>query len=153
MIKIKMSKTADTRSSDFANVTKSQLKASSIQHISDVKLGMEYIKGLIDTSVSTHDFDKLSDLDKFHADFITGFKSTTWWDNHRKVNRHHLLQADGVPKDVNLVDVIEMVVDCVMAGMGRTGSVYPLKIDPNVLMKAFENTVELFKSQIVVEKE
>jgi hypothetical protein len=62
-----------------------------------------------------------------------------------------LLEPDGVPEDVNLIDVLDMITDCVMAGMGRTGTVYPLNIPPEVLMKAFQNTVELLKSQIVVE--
>jgi 4-aminobutyrate aminotransferase-like enzyme len=44
-----------------------------------------------------------------------------------------------------------MIVDCVMAGMGRTGTVYPLEIKPEVLMAAFQNTVELLKSEIVVD--
>ena len=57
---------------------------------------------------------------------------------------------DGVPDDVNLIDVLDMVIDCVMAGMARTGQVYPLKIDPDVLMKAFNNTVELLKDNVVV---
>jgi len=38
-----------------------------------------------------------------------------------------------------------------MAGMGRTGSVHPLLIAPETLMKAFLNTVELLKAEIVVE--
>jgi len=150
---IKISKTADTGSCDFSQVTKEQLKASSIQHIDDVRKGMDFIKEVIDKSVAMHDYDKLTELDHFHADFITGFKQTDWWDNHRKVNRHHLLQDDGIPADVNLVDVLDMIVDCVMAGMGRTGTVYPLEIKPEVLMTAFQNTVELLKSQIVVEEE
>ena len=151
MIKIKKSKTADTRSCDFSQVTKAQLKASSLQHINDVRLGMDYIKSLLDNAAKMHDHDKISGLRHFHADFTTGFKQTGWWDNHRKVNRHHLLQADGVPNNVNLVDVMDMIVDCVMAGMGRTGTVYPLDIKPEVLMSAFQNTVEILKSQIVVE--
>jgi protein tyrosine phosphatase len=151
MIKISKSKTADTRSCDFSQVTKEQLKASSIQHIDDVRKGMDFIKEVIDKSVVMHDYDKLTELDHFHADFVTGFKQTGWWDNHRKVNRHHLLQDDGIPADVNLIDVLDMIVDCVMAGMGRTGTVYPLEIKPEVLMTAFQNTVELLKSQIVVE--
>ena len=151
MIKIKKSKTADTRSCDFSQVTKAQLKASSLQHINDVRLGMDYIKSLLDNAATMHDHDKISGLRHFHADFTTGFKQTGWWDNHRKVNRHHLLQADGVPNNVNLVDVMDMIVDCVMAGMGRTGTVYPLDIKPEVLMSAFQNTVEILKSQIVVE--
>jgi hypothetical protein len=44
-----------------------------------------------------------------------------------------------------------MIVDCVMAGMARSGSVYDLKLPPEVLEKAFQNTVELLKSQVVVD--
>ena len=150
MIEIKKSKTADTRSCDFTQVTKWTLRESSLQHIEDVRKGMEYMKRLIDASVAVHDHDKLSGLDAFHADFVTGFEQTGWWDNHRKVNRHHLLAEDGVPADVNLIDVLDMIVDCVMAGMGRTGSVYPLTIKPEVLMVAFQNTVEKLKTQVVV---
>lgn len=151
MIIIQKSKTADTRSCDFSRVTKEQLRESSIQHINDVRKGMDFIKEIIDQSAAIHDYDKLSELSHFHADFITGFKQTGWWDNHRKVNRHHLLQDDGVPSNVNLIDVLDMIVDCVMAGMGRTGTVYPLKIKQEVLMTAFQNTVELLKSQVIVE--
>lgn len=151
MITIKKSATADTRSCDFSQVTKGQLHSSSLQHIGDVRKGMDFIKEFIDISATMHDHDKLTGLNEFHADFITGFKKTGWWDNHRKITRHHLLADDGVPEDVNLIDVLEMIVDCVMAGMGRTGTVYPLEIKPEVLMNAFQNTVELLKTQIIVE--
>lgn len=151
MIEIKMSPTADTRTCDFSLVTKEQLLASSIQHIGDVKQGMDFFNTLMWAAACDHDHDKLSAIDHFHADFITGFKETGWWDNHRKVNRHHLLQADGVPVDVNLIDVMDMIVDCVMAGMARSGSVYPLEISDKVLRDAFNNTVELLTSHVVVE--
>jgi protein tyrosine phosphatase len=151
MIKIKKSKTADTRSCDFSQVTEIQLYNSSIQHISDVWLGIRFIKEKLDAAAGSHDSDKLTEIRQFHDDFITGFKETSWWDNHRKITRHHLLQDDGVPEDVNLIDVIEMIVDCVMAGMGRTGTVYPLDIKPEVLMAAFKNTAEVLKREIVVE--
>ena len=152
MITIKQSKTADTRSCDFSKVTKEQLRDSSVQHIQDVRKGMEFISDLIYQAGTCHDIDKLDSIDHFHSDFIGGFKETGWWDNHRKVNRHHLLQEDGVPEDVNLVDVLDMIVDCVMAGMGRTGTVYPLNITPEVLMRAFNNTVDLLKAQVVVKQ-
>lgn len=151
MIKIEKSQTADTRTCDFAKVTRLQLLRSSLQHMNDVKLGMKFFKDLITEADERHDHDKLTDIKHFHADFITGFKETGWWDNHRKVNRHHLLQDDGIPEDVNLIDVLDMIVDCVMAGMGRAGCVYPLDIKPDVLRQAFDNTVELLKKQIVVE--
>lgn len=150
MITIQQSKTADSRSCDFTKVSKDQLLASSRQHIADVKQGIDFFKTMLDSAALLHDYDKITALDKFHADFITGFKQTEWWDNHRKVNRHHLLEEDGIPRDVNLIDVLDMIVDCVMAGMGRTGKVYPLKIPQALLITAFNNTVELFKNQIEV---
>lgn len=151
MITIKKSTTADTRTCDWSKVTKDQLKESSGQHIEEVKKGMDFFKEMMDMAASRHDFDKLTNLDGFHADFQTGFKNVTWWDEHRKINRHHLLQADGVPADVNLVDVLDMITDCVMAGMGRSGSVYPLEITPELLRRAFDNTVNKLKAEIVVE--
>jgi hypothetical protein len=151
MIKIKKSTTADTRTCDWSKVTKEQLKESSEQHISDVKKGMDFFTGMMDVASQEHDFDKLTDIDGFHADFQTGFKVTTWWDKHRKINRHHLLQDDGVPADVNLIDVLDMITDCVMAGMGRTGSVYPLQINTELLKVAFDNTVNMLKKEIIIE--
>lgn len=153
MIQIQQSKTADTRSCDFANTSKETLLASSRQHISDVRLALDYFMAQVCAAGQRHDTDKITDIDGFHADFVTGFKQTGWWDRHRKLNRHHLLQPDGVPEDVNLIDVLDMIADCVMAGMARTGSVYPLKIEPDVLMRAFQNTVDLLKAQVVVAAE
>ena len=153
MIEIHKSATADTRTCDFANVTKDQLYESSLQHIEDVGKGIRFLVEKLAHAAEVHDRDKISDIDGFHADFVTGFKQTGWWDRHRKSNRHHLLQADGVPADVNLVDVLDLIVDCVMAGMGRSGNVYPLDISARVLSRAFDNTVELLKAQVVVAEE
>lgn len=151
MITIQTSATADTRTCDCTKVSKEQLMESSVQHIDDVAKGFDFFINMLKEQAARHDHDKLSDIAGFHRDFLTNFEQTTWWDNHRKVNRHHLEQKDGVPKDVNLVDVLDMVVDCVMAGMGRSGSVRPLKIAPEVLMAAFKNTAKLLESKVVVE--
>lgn len=150
MIQIKKSPTADTRTCDFSKVSKKALLASSNQHIDDVNNAMGLFMQMLDESASHHDFDKITELNGFHADFLTGFKEHSWWDKHRKINRHHLIEEDGVPTDVNLIDVLEMIADCVMAGMARSGSVYPLNIKPEVLQNAFENTVELLKNQVKV---
>lgn len=152
MIKIKKSETADTRTCDYSKVTKEQLLHSSIQHVGDVLLGHRFFCEKLLDAAKIHDYDKISDIGGFHRCFIGGFKDTTWWDNHRKVNRHHLLQKDGVPPDVNLIDVLDMIIDCVMAGMGRSGSVYQLDISPDVLLAAFQNTVSLLKDNVEVEK-
>lgn len=150
MIRIRESKTADTRSCDFANVTKQTLLDSSVQHIHDVRRALMFFSTKLGEAANAHDQDKITDIDGFHRDFVTGFKQTEWWDRHRQLNRHHLLQADGVRDDVNLIDVLDMIADCVMAGMARTGKVYPLDIDPAVLMKAFQNTVDQLKAEVDV---
>lgn len=151
MIFVRKSETADTRTCDFANVTKDQLLQSSLSHLYDVHRGLAFFAGLITEAAGRHDYDKLSDIDGFHADFLTGFKQTEWWDRHRRLNRHHLTMEDGVREDVNLVDVLDFIVDCVMAGSARSGSVYELHLPAELLEKAFQNTVELLKSQVVVE--
>jgi hypothetical protein len=98
-----------------------------------------------------HDKDKITDIDQFHEDFQTGFEQTIWWDRHRTINRHHLAQSDGIPKDVNLIDVLEYIADCVMAGKARNGTVYKIDLPAKVLQQAFNNTFELLKAEVKVE--
>ena len=152
MIKIHPSPTADTRTCDFTQVDPDTLRASSLQHIQDVRAGLEFLAAKLLEAGVRHDFDKLQNLEGFHADFKTGFKESEWWDSHKTLNRHHLTSPEGIPQDVNLVDVLEFVVDCTMAGMARKGSVYPLKLPAEVLARALQNTVALVLGQIVVEK-
>jgi hypothetical protein len=150
MITVTPSPTADTRTCDFANVSKDTLYASSVQHINDVRRGLELFAAKILDAMVEHDTDKLTDIDGFHADFVTGFTQQEWWTRHRQLNRHHLTMADGVRDDVNLIDVLDFIADCVMAGMARSGSVTPLSLPPELLERAFQNTVTLLKSQVEV---
>jgi hypothetical protein len=41
----------------------------------------------------------------------------------------------------------------VKAGMARSGSVYDLTMTPELLERAFKNTVELLKGEVVVDPE
>lgn len=152
MIKIKKSVTADTRTCDYANVSKETLLESSLQHIRDVQQALYFFRTLLVDAAGCHDVDKISDIDGFHRDFLTGFTRTEWWDRHRKLNRHHLTHDDGVPEDVNLIDVLDFIADCVMAGMARSGEVYELKLPPELLERAFQNTVEMLKREVVVDE-
>ena len=151
MIKIKRSATADTRSCDWSKVSEVELFNASMQHISDVKQALDFFAGDLGHAAVKHDYDKLTDISTFHHDFKTGFDETTWWDRHRKINRHHLTMDDGVRDDVNLIDVLEFVADCVTAGMARTGEVFPMELSAEVLQKALANTVSQLKGQIEVE--
>lgn len=150
MIYITPSPTADTRTCDFANTTKKTLLDSSRIHIEDVQQAIELFVGKLLEASRVHDRDKITDIDGFHRDFVTGFAQTEWWDAHRKLNRHHLTNDDGVPEDVTLIDVLDFIADCVMAGMARSGSVYPLKLSSELLERAFQNTVAMLKREVVV---
>lgn len=150
MIEISKSPTADTRTCDVTKVERQQLLDSSRQHIADVAKAMAFFSSKLFAAAAEHDYDKLTDIDWFYEDFKTGFAQTGWWDNHRKIHRHHLWQADGVPADVNLIDVLECISDCVMAGMARSGDVYALEPSDDLLRTAFDNTVSLLKSQVKV---
>lgn len=150
MIEIDKSPTADTRTCDVSTVDKATLLRSSRQHILDVGKALAFFSSKLIEAASEHDYDKLTEIDWFHSDFKTKFQQTGWWDNHRKIHRHHLGQEDGVPVDVNLIDLIEYISDCVMAGMARSGSVYELVAPDELLRKAFNNTVELLKQNVTV---
>jgi len=152
MITIKKSPTADTRTCDVTKVSRDQLLQSSNQHILDVMSALRLFQTMLGDAAERHDYDKLTDIDWFHEDFLTKFQQTGWWDKHRQIHRHHLNYPDGVPHTVNLVDVLEYIADCVMAGMARSGSVYEIKIDDAVLRRAFQNTVELLKKNVQVQE-
>ena len=153
VIRVKPSPTADTRTCDYTSVSRQTLYDSSVQHIQDVRQALSFFAAHLEEAAVNHDTDKLTDIDGFHADFVTGFAQTGWWDRHRKLNRHHLTMPDGIPDDVNLIDVLDFIADCVMAGMARSGSVYPLSLPPDLLVFAFQNTVALLKAHVVVDND
>ena len=102
MIAIQKSETADTRTCDFANVSKETLLASSKQHINDVRRALDFFMARVCEAGQNHDPDKLTDIDSFHADFVTGFKQTEWWDRHRQLNRHHVKCVWRIHEDLLL---------------------------------------------------
>lgn len=123
------------------------LRKNTRLHINDVQNGMFFIAKKIQDQSALHDHTKLDRLDDFYTALKSDFHDkANWWKYHQDNERHHL--NDRVPDDVNLIDVIEYVCDCVMAGMSRSGYVYDLKLDDEVLQAALKNTVELLKSEI-----
>ena len=69
--------------------------------------------------------------------------------HYTELERHHLNAL--CPEDVNLIDIIAMLCDCVVAGKARSGDVYDINISNTILQKAIKNTVEMLKSHVVVE--
>lgn len=153
MLEIRRSKSADTRSADH-EVTKEELLYNSEQHIGDVRRAMRYFAERLLRVADKHDWTKIDGIDQFHKDFQQvqqhsgNFKELPWYHRHVSEERHHL--TDRVPDDVNLFDVLEWVADTTMAGMARSGSVFPDSLPPDVLVKAYQNTIELLKKEVVV---
>lgn len=162
MIVIQPSHTADTRTCDPSQVSKATLLASSEQHIGDVQAALGYFAGELRKAAERHDRDKLTDIDGFHRAFVAGWpEPNEWWENHKRLNRHHLVAMDGtlvdggIRDDVNLIDVLDYIADGVMAGMGRAGVVRGFQVNDDLLAllgRAFTNTVEQLKAQVVVER-
>jgi len=151
-IKIKRSPTADSRTCDWTKVTKEQLLESSLQHISDVKKGFDFFAYMLQRQAALHDLSKISHIDDFHRNFATGFREKDWWEYHQSVERHHFKDEKYIPEDVNLCDILDQIVDGVMAGMARSGIYRQESISEELLMRAYRNTVELLLSKIEVEQ-
>lgn len=146
-ILIKRSPNADTRTADKP-VTKKELLQQTYSHIDDVNNVGNMLINIFENQIKQHDHTKIEGIDQFYKDFTTGkkdgnFKELPWWQLHM-TERHHL--NDSVPDDVNLLDVLEMVIDCTVAGLARAGSadkIYPITIPQDVLQKAIDNTKQL----------
>jgi len=76
----------------------------------------------------------------------TNFKDSEWYKLHIAKKRHRL--SANCPEDVNLLDVLEMVVDCTCAGLARSGEITDVDIDEKILIKALANTATLIKNML-----
>ena len=152
MIEIKKSKNADTRTCDWSKVSESELLENSQQHICDVEQGMNFFGNLVKYQGTSHDFTKITHIKEFHNDFKNGFKEgfTSWWELHQKVERHHLKNEQFIQDDVNLIDILEQITDGVMAGLARSGEYRDEPISPELLKKAYDNTVKLLLLNVKV---
>lgn len=153
MIKIRRSNKADSRTCDPTKVTLEEFENDIYSHRSDVSVGMEYFAKQIQNAGGCHDFTKISKIDDFYRDFKTGFKTTEWYNMHQKVERHHFENLENIQDDVNLIDVFEHIVDCVMAGMARSGVYRQDKLPFGLLEKAYDNTIKMLLCKVEVEDE
>ena len=144
---MKASRDADTRSAE-GEVTKKQLLQNSVSHIEDVQNVGNWLADKFKEQIKEHDWTKIEYIDKFHQDFndvkqdeTKSFKDMEWFQLHINEERHHL--NDRCPDDVNLLDVLEMVVDCCCAGLARSGNIYPIEISQEIIQKAIDNTKQM----------
>lgn len=159
-IVLQKSPTADTRSAT-TKVDATTLLNSSAMHIQDVQKAMGIFANDINERATMHDWTKIAYNDQFHQQFAHAQETGDWpsgmewwYDSIHLKERHHL--KDRVPKDVDLIDVLEMIADCCTAGMARTGEYR--REDPKdiekILKQAYDNTIEkLLKKIRVVDPE
>lgn len=147
----------DTRTAP-KDVTFEQFQEANDLHRKDVDSVMYRLSQFLNDAGEMHDWTKTAYEKDFYKDFIdtvnngSNFVEGEWYKKHVEKERHHLFSK--CPDDVDLLDVIEMIVDCVCAGKTRSGEVRPLEISDDILKRAVENTVKLVDEiTIVKEKE
>lgn len=132
-----------------------ELFLDTINHIRDVERVMSAVGGYVEEIGEWHDWSKLEYFNEFQKDCLERlstpeFKKRSWYNIHTVKERHHI--NSNCPEDVNLFDLIEMIVDCVVAGKTRSGEVKEefLVVPDEVISKAYYNTVKLMSAKIVV---
>lgn len=154
---IKKNTLGDTRTAEHMP-TRDEFDRSNSLHIDDVKRLTESFCDEMLERISHHDWTKMSEpyatmfYDDMKAKIEDGkepFVDMEWYKLHVNTERHHL--NDHVPDDVDLIDIVERLVDCVSAGMARSGSVYDVTVPDDVLQKAVANTVLKMINAVEVE--
>ena len=126
-------------------------------HREDVKNVLYFLASKLEEAGDKHDWTKKERERQFYDSFTAAkekgldFKKDAWYKYHVTTERHHI--ASHVAKDINLIDVIEMISDCCCAGLARSGEIRDIEIKPDVLMKAFNDTVQLTKDSIELDED
>ena len=153
-VKVVKNSNGDTRHANHIP-TISEFNEANESHRGDVGRLIERFCALLRRSAEGHDWSKVKEpyRSMFYRDMVATmegrmqFEDGDWCRLHyEELERHHLRRH--VPDDVDLFDVIEMVCDCVSAGMARSGEVRPLEISDGVFQKALENTVKILQNEI-----
>ena len=148
MIKVHKAVNADSRSAN-SEFNEENLLKDTKSHINDVSKGMDFIADQLMSRGEKHDHTKVKNMSQFYEALKSGkIKDSFWYQMHITEERHHL--KSNAPDDVNLIDVIEHIVDCTMAGMTRSGTVYDVDLPADLLLTAVANTVEMLKNNIEV---
>ena len=151
-------KIKQTNNPEYGYETKEQLYLETEQHKMDVARLMSFLALELNEIGYNHDWTKIQYFEQFAQDTLErqdtpDFKSRDWYKIHTKEERHHL--NANTPKDVDLLDVLEFICDCVVAGKARTGRVEKkyLELSEDILKKAFWNTVDKLIDEVQVDKD
>lgn len=155
-VKIKRNTDGDTRVATKVPTFQEFYEANRL-HTQDVKRMMKGFAEELEERASYHDWSKRIEPHEstFYRELCNtiegriNFEEGEWYKFHCENERHHLLNC--CPDDVNLVDVIEMLCDCVCAGMARIGYVRDLEINTEILERAVGNTAKMLEDIVELE--
>lgn len=155
MRKIKIKKTSNP---DYGYTSKMKLYYDTRQHQFDVCKVMNRISKILRERGTYHDWSKIKFFTEFANDTLErldtpDFKSREWYKIHTTNERHHI--NANVPDDVDLIDVLECICDCVVAGKARSGEVNLdfLVLNDTILEDAYWNTVNKISEMVTVEED
>lgn len=153
MVTVTPNPDGDTRTAN-TNVTFEQFQKANDMHMDDVRKTMNQISIMIQDAGIHHDWTKKEYEREFYRDFkdtmLGGgdFTKKEWYLKHIALEDHHPLSYCSGTLD--LLDLIEMVVDCVCAGKARTGEVVRPALPNYILQHAMANTWDLVEGMVVV---
>lgn len=152
IVEIDKSPNADSRTADKGKVSFEDFSKATDMHREDVKNVIYELAHRLREIGDKHDWTKKEQEDEYYDSYVTAKKNGTdfhksdWYRNHVKEERHHIKYH--VADDINLLDILEVICDHCCDELVEKGKVGKMDIDEDVLMKAFNNTVELVKSFI-----
>lgn len=157
-IYIKRNSDGDTRTAN-KTPTIAEFSTANNMHREDVKKLMIAIASEIEKRGINHDYTKVREPYRtmFYRDLCDtldgkmSFLDGEWSKSHYEIERHHLNRR--CPDDVNLIDVIEMICDCVCAGLARSSEFKPFELSNEVLQKALKNTMSLCAESVLINED
>lgn len=151
VIEIVRSAKTDCRPID-GKIDEVKLLNATVAHQDAVLDGAIFFANKLVKNVEQHDYTKILYFEDFHKALESGqIKKHIWYQKHVMEERHHLLSK--APDNVNLLDILEYISDCTMAAAARSDKMYSIKLPSKLLQKAFDNTVELVRQQVVITEE
>jgi len=136
------------------NVQIKKLLEATKNHQQDVYEALQWCIAHLARKATRHDETKIDDIEGFYRLAMCDFNDThpeagDWWEKHVAIERHHL--NEYCPEDVNLFDVLEQICDRVVGGMALNGRPYVNEINPNILIRAYDNTFKMIFDHVEVE--
>lgn len=153
MVIIYKNPNGDTRTAK-KDVSFKEFQEANDMHREDVKNVMNELALKIIINGALHDFTKKTKEELFYNNFLstinnsTNFVDDEWYQYHISNEKHHPLSK--CHDDITLLDILETIVDCVCAGMARSGDIRPIEINSEILEKALTNTTDMVKNMIEV---